>query len=397
MLKKKMIAVAAAALLGAGLGAYLSYGPLQRFKSEAVLNIDMDTADYKRFAELASGEANFKQYAANAKQIDVSAAILEALIKDSKKMDWYKPVLRLSKSDNKDVPEAAIRPEQENNRKREQVAESENEKIFGKALNINKNDTSAYVGLKISALASESQIAIDTTKWLSEYAHATAATGALHIMLAKWENENKFFAERFQAKKIQNEFEIEQLKEKIVSIKKSIESYPNTVQKEVNREIEIGRDQTKTMTPLAQMLSAELDLLDIDIKNKKLNRANEQYIISVDILKQIAMNKSEAAGLNRLATVHEILNAALNKNENQSAREKLLVMQGEVLNVKSKLIKNTLYTTPPSTPLQQDGPAPVKLIVLMSILFTALMAAYQWRAYILNLIKQDDGKIISQN
>lgn len=385
-INEKIMPIAFATLMGAGLGAYLSFGPLQKFKSEATLNIEMDTSDYKKITELANDEANLFQYAANAKKKDVSAAMLEALIKETKRADWQKPVLRLSKSDNKD---------EENNRKREQEADSENEKIFGKALNSIKNDTSAYVGLKISALASESQIATDKTKWLSEYVHNLAATGALNIVLAKWENENKFFAERFQAKKIQNEFEIEQLKAKIASLKKSIENYPAIIQKEVVREIEVGRDQTKTMTPMAQMLSAELDLLDVDIKNQKLNRANEQHIASLEILKQVAIINPEIDGMNRLTAVSEMLNTAVNKAEIQSKREKLSLMEGEVSYIKFKLIKKTQYISPPSVPLHQDGPAPIKLVVLMGILFAVLMTIYLWRGHILKIIIQNGSKLIT--
>lgn len=391
-MNKKILPIVLAAMLGAGLGAYLSYGPLKQYKSEAVLNIDMDTADYKRLTELANDPAVLRQYAANGKLNNVSAERLEALIKDNKKADWLKPVLKLSKTDYKDLPDAAVRLEQENSRKREQMIQYENEKLFGKELTTNKNEFSAYSGLKITASAPEPQEATDKTKWLSEYAQNTAVMGALHTLIAKWESENKFFTERFQAKKIQNEFEANQLKIKLAGLKKSIENYPVTVQKEVNREIEIGRDQTKTLSPMAQMLSIEVDLLEMDIKNQKLNRANEQLNISAEILKQVATIKSEASGLNRLAIVDEILNIALNKAEFSSHREKLLLMQTEVSNIKSKLTKKIQYLSLPSVPLQQDGAAPIKLIILMSLLFTALMTAYQWRTYILNLIKQDDAK-----
>lgn len=396
-MNKKIMPIAIAALIGAGLGTYLSYGPLKQYKSEAVLNIEMDTAEYKRLTELANDQAVLRQYTANSKLNGVSAERLEALIKDSKKVDWLKPVLRLSKSDYKELPDAAVKLEQENIRKREQVILYENEKLFGKELTTNKNEFSAYTGLKITAFSPDPQLAADKTKWLSEYAHDAAAIGALHALIVKWENENKFFAERFQARKIQNEFETEQSKTKLTGLKKSIENYPVAVQKEVNREIEIGRDQTKTLSPMAQMLSIEVDLLEMDIKSQKLNRANEQLKISADILKQVATIKSEASGMNRLAMVGEILNIALNKAEFSSHREKLLLMQNEVSNIKSKLVKKIQYLSLPSVPLQQDGPAPIKLIILISLLFTALMAAYQWRTYILNLIKQDDAKMISQN
>lgn len=389
--------IAIAALLGAGLGVYLSYGPLQQYKSEAVLNFDMDTVDYKKFTELANDQAVLSQYAANGKLKDGSAESLEALVKDNKKGVWHKPVLTLTKTDYKELPDAVIRLEQENIRKREQIIQNENEKLFGRELTANKNEFSVYTGLTITAIAPEPQLAADKTKRLSEYAQHTAAMGTLQTLITKWESENKFFAERFQVRKIQNEFETEQLKTKIYSLKKLNDSYPLAVQKEVNREIEIGRDQTKTLSPMAQMLSIEVDLLEMDIKNQKLNRANEQLNISMEILKQIAAINPETNGINRLAIAAEILNAALSKTELSSHREKLLLMQSEVSNIKSKLIKKTQYISPPSVPHRQDGPAPIKLIVLMSILFAAMMTAYQWRIYIFKLIKQDDSKLIEQN
>jgi hypothetical protein len=374
----------------------LSYGSLQQYKSEAVLNIDMDTADYKKFADLANDQAVLRQYAANEKLVGKSTEWLEALVKDNKKGDWQKPVLKLTKTDNKDVPDIVIRLEQENNRKREQVIQNENEKLFGKELTANKNEFSAYVGLKITALAPEPQLAADKTKWLSEYAQNTAAMGSINALIAKWENENNFFSERFKAKKIQNEFETEQLKIKFAGLKKSVDNYSVTVQKEVNREIEVGKDQTKTLTPMAQMLSIEVDLLEMDIKNKKLNRANEQLNISAEILKQIALIKPDANGMSRLTAVNEILNTTLNKIESSAHREKILLMQSEVSNIKSKLIKNTQYMSPPSVPIQQDGPAPIKLIVLIGLFFSALTAAFIWREVILKIFMQDKNTLAIQ-
>ena len=64
---KKIIYITLAALLGAGIGAFLSYGPLKRFKSEAVLNIDIDIAGYKSFAQIVNDPARFRRYAAQIK------------------------------------------------------------------------------------------------------------------------------------------------------------------------------------------------------------------------------------------------------------------------------------------------------------------------------------------
>lgn len=53
-MKKKVVMLGMAALLGAGTGAGLGYGPLLKYKTEGVLSMEMGTAEYKRFSELAN-------------------------------------------------------------------------------------------------------------------------------------------------------------------------------------------------------------------------------------------------------------------------------------------------------------------------------------------------------
>ena len=62
-MKKKFIILLIAGAVGAGAGALLGYGPMLRYKSEGVLNMDLSTSEYKRFAELANDNSSFSQYA----------------------------------------------------------------------------------------------------------------------------------------------------------------------------------------------------------------------------------------------------------------------------------------------------------------------------------------------
>ena len=60
---KKIIVVLVAAVMGAGVGAMLGYGPLLRYKTEGVLSMEMGTTEYKRFTELANDAGTLRQFA----------------------------------------------------------------------------------------------------------------------------------------------------------------------------------------------------------------------------------------------------------------------------------------------------------------------------------------------
>lgn len=394
MLKKKIIAVAAAALLGAGLGAYLSYGPLQRFKSEAELNIELSTADFKRFGELVNNPENLKQFVAHTKSSALSNDQLEIAIRDVKRGDWYKPAPRIAKTEYKEVPDQIIKLEQDAIRKKEQIIDVENETLFGKNANLIRNEFPAYTSLRITAIAAEPQRAADQTAWLSAYAQHTAITDAINSLVAKWNNENKLFSELYQVKKIQQQFETEQLTAKIVELKKSINKYSTTAKQEVEQHIEAGNDRGKMKSPIAQLIFAELDLMEIEFTNQKLNRAKDQQAVMEELIRQFETGSNkDKYGLERLVLMDETIVAAVKKTEIPAKREKLLLSMIDISNIKTRLVKKTQYVVPPTLPSRQDGPAPIKLMVLLAVLFASLVGIYFSRHVFFKYIKQSDNPL----
>lgn len=394
MQKKKIIAIVAAALFGAGLGAYLSYGPLQKFKSEAELNIEMSTADFKRFSVLVSDQTRFKEYATRAKSMALSNEQLEAVLQIVEKNDWYKPVPRVSKVEYKDLPDAVIRLEQEDARKKELALAFEVEKMFGKDLNVSKSEFTAYPSLRITSLAAERQLAVDQLAWLGAFAQNTAITDAMNILIEKWTNENRLFAEHFQIKKLKQEFEVQWLKNKIMSLKKAINNYPESAEKIIQQKIEIGADRIKTKSLTAQLISAELDLMEIDFENQKIIRAKEQQDMLEELIKKINTDSNkDKNGLERLMLLDELIVAAMNKTEIPAKREKLLLLMVDISNIKARLMKKPQYIVPATLPNRQDGPAPIKLMILMALLFASLVALYLSRHTFFKYIKENDNPL----
>jgi hypothetical protein len=386
-MNKKIIFVALAALLGAGLGAYLSYGPLQKFKAEAVLNLEMSAPDYKRYAEALDDRANLQRYVERNTTAQLSS--FESIAKGA----WYKPVVKISKTDFKDLPDQVSRFEIENAIRNGRTVENEIDKTLGNDTNLKQKDFYPYIGLQISGFAPSPQFAMDAATWLSQYAVDTAVLEATQNLLVKWGKENKLLTDSIPLQKAHLNIETEQLKLKFANLKKIANTYTDTVQKETQITVKDQRLGLNGLSPKAQQLSTEIDLLELDVKNQKLNRALEHQIVVDAVIKHVkTLSFDSKNGLERLAIIDDILVSTLNKAATLAAREKLLLMAAETSTIKSRLIKKPVYATPPSLPIRPDGPAPIKLVTLMGILFAALMAAYQWRAYIWKLIKQDDAK-----
>jgi hypothetical protein len=390
-MNKKIIFVALAALLGAGLGAYLSYGPLQKFKAEAVLNFEMSAPDYKRFVEALDDRANLKRYA------ERNAPAQHIGVESIPKAEWYKPVSKISKTDFKDLPDVVTRYEIENAVKCDTVAEVESEKSLEKDSKLKRKEFCPYAGLQVSSVASNPQFALDIATWLSQYAADTAIFDATQNVLSKWTKENKLLADSIPMQKAQLNVETEQSKFKLDNIKKITTTYTDAVQKEAKNIVNNQHLDLNGLSPKAQQLSTELELLSLDIKNQNLSRAIEQQTILDTVIKQVkTLSIDSKNGLERLAAIDGILVSTLNKAETLVTREKLLLMTAEVSTIKSRLIKKPVYVKPPSLPVRPDGPVPIKLIMLIGILFASLTTIYCWQKTIQKLFIQNENSLAIQ-
>jgi hypothetical protein len=96
-MQKKIIALVIATAVGAGLGALLGYGPMLRYKSEGVLNMDMGTSEYKRFTELANDANSITQFLKVSPLAQASNESLNDLIKLSSKVSGINQFPRLAR------------------------------------------------------------------------------------------------------------------------------------------------------------------------------------------------------------------------------------------------------------------------------------------------------------
>jgi len=393
---KKIIYIALAALLGAGVGAFFSYGPLKLYKSEAILNIDMDIPSYKRFALLVNNPARFRQYAAHIKPLALTDEQIKGTLQDITSAGWLKPVPRFTKSDIKDLPDISVRLEQENIKLKEQNQSKEIEKINGDLASLLRNDYSAYTGFHLTSLASEPEIAVSKLNWLSNYVSDTAAHSAVDQLLAKWINDNQLLEENLPAVKIQNDYAIGQLKIRIAGLRKVNSTIPEASKADIQSFTLAMQNPSNAITPRARLIATELELLDLESINHKIESTLNQQKTVTEITQQVSISEHlHKSGYDRIKFLDNLLTVALKKTVVPHSREKLLSMRIEVSNIKARVYKKPAYTLQASSPTKQ-GPSPLKTIGLCSIFLALLMSIFIWRKVFMKHLIQDASTLIQK-
>ena len=202
-MKKKVVLLAVAALLGAGTGAGLGYGPLLKYKTEGVLSMEMGIAEYKRFSELANDATTATRYVAVFPPPDLKGTELERLIRTIALGGWHKAVPKVSRADAKELPDVLLQLEQERERNTERDANGSREKE-------RKPPITVYLGLRLTHTASEPQQVANIASWLGDYFKDVATREAVREQVSRWKAENRHFSDRALERRLKFEFDTQQ-------------------------------------------------------------------------------------------------------------------------------------------------------------------------------------------
>ena len=387
-MQKKIIILLTAATLGVGVGALLGYGPMLRYKSEAVLNMDMGTSEYKRFTELANDANSAGQFLAalpppqmnNEKSAD---ALKKAVVKG----EWHKALPKVSKVDAKDIPDAVLQMERDS----EKEKEKEKEKTKGKNGEKILKDNAVYLGLRLTYTASDPLEAAEMTTWLGGYFKEVATREAVREQVSRWTAENRQFSDRALEQKLKYEFDIEQVKNRALALKKIVAQYPETSARESRQVIDVRKDNEKFMSPMAQLVGAESELIEIREKTQKLDREIEQQAFAGGLLKEVELALKQArSGSESVGKLAAVIADHSKKVKTDAEREKLLSLAADLSQISARFMSQAQFIAQPSVPTRPERPTPLMYMVLMGALFALLAAIYSWRKELLNLLQGEN-------
>lgn len=378
-MRKKVVAVLVAMVVGAGVGAALGYGPLLRYKSEGVLSMEIGTAEYKRFAELAVDGHTVQQYVGVVPPPGLDPSQVEKLVRDMPRGEWLMPVPKVSKVDAKQLPDILLQIEQE----REKLLLSKEGKE-GKA--------SVYLGVQLSYSAPDPHQAAGVAGWLGAYFKDVATRETVRDQVSRWAADNRQFSDRALERKLKYEFDIEQAQNRVAALKKVMSSYPDVARRENQQVVDVRKDNEKFMSPVAQLVGAESEMIDIREKLQRLDREMEQQAFAKALITdaQAALGQARSGSESVLKLADVIVRFSKETNT-EAQREKLSSLAADMSSISARFLSQAQFIAQPSVPSRPERPRPLMVIALAAVLAGVLAALFAWRDALVQLLREPQG------
>ena len=382
---KKMIVILVAAVMGAGVGAMLGYGPLLRYKTEGVLSMEMGTTEYKRFAELANDASTLRQFADLIPPGGLDGKGLAQLAAVVAQGQWHKPVPRVSKADAKELPDILLQMEQDREKAPEEVRKNTTDEV-------RKLTVPAYLGLRLTHTAADPVEAANVTAWLGGYVKDVAAREAVREQVARWKAENWQFSDRARERKLRHEFTIEQAQTRVAAFKKIVANYPESSRREGSQVVDVRKDNEKFISPQAQLVGAESEIIETRQKVRKLDRELEQQAFTQVLLGDVEISLKQArSGSESVLKISAVIAEFGKKVKTEAERERLLSMAADLSQISGRFLTQAQFIAKPSVPDYPERPGPLFVIALGALLSALLAAAFVWRKLIIKMLWQDDA------
>lgn len=378
-MRKKVVAVLVAMVVGAGVGAALGYGPLLRYKSEGVLSMEIGTAEYKRFAELAVDGHTVQQYVGVVPPPGLDPSQVEKLVRDMPRGEWLMPVPKVSKVDAKQLPDILLQIEQE----REKLLLSKEGKE-GKA--------SVYLGVQLSYSAPDPHQAAGVAGWLGAYFKDVATRETVRDQVSRWAADNRQFSDRALERKLKYEFDIEQAQNRVAALKKVMSSYPDVARRENQQVVDVRKDNEKFMSPVAQLVGAESEMIDIREKLQRLDREMEQQAFAKALITdaQAALGQARSGSESVLKLADVIVRFSKETNT-EAQREKLSSLAADMSSISARFLSQAQFIAQPSVPSRPERPRPLMVIALVAVLAGVLAVLWAWRDALVQLLREPQG------
>lgn len=389
-MRKKMIVVLVAALAGVGVGAGLGYGPLLRYKSEGVLSMEMGTAEYKRFAEAATDANTVRQFAALSLPPGVDSHGFDQLVSEVTKGAWLKPVPKVSKADAKELPDFLLQLEQE----REKALQLGKAQQLGAAMDMERKAT-VYLGLRLTHTAADPDESAKGATWLGAYFKDVATRETVREQVSRWTAENRQFSDRAVERKLKYQFDIEQAQIRATSLKKLVASYPDAARRESQQVVDVRKDNEKFMSPMAQLVGAESEIIDIREKIQRLDREMEQQAFAKAMVAdaEVALNEAHS-GSESVVKLSEMIVRFSKLVKTEAEREKLSSLAADVSQISARFLVQAQFVAKPSVPTRPESPRPLMVMALAGLLAGLLSAAFLWREALKKMLLQNGEKSV---
>lgn len=384
LVKERITAVLIAGTVGLLVGAGLGYGPMLRYKSEGVLGLEMAADEYKRFSEAASDARVVGQFAESTPPTGLEPAEVGDVVRFMTRGSWQLPVAKVSRADMKELPDGVVLPQD-----RDRGAEED--PFFA------RKRGGVYLGVRFNYESRDPKRAAAGTVWMASYFRDIALREAIREQLVRWKEDNQRVFDRAQPRKLKLEFEIEQAQSRVRALKQVIAAYPDAAKREGPQVVELRKDNEKFMSPLAQLVASESEIIAGREQIARLTRDLEQQRFVRDLLRQLdAVFPQVGAGKDAAAKLSLLLNERSNQTKTDAEQEKLESMKADLSQITARFLTQSQFISQPSAPTEPIR-SPRQIMAISAVLFAFLAALWAWRDALFKLLdpKPNAGRKLS--
>ncbi len=348
------------AVVGGGIGASAGYGYFLKYRSAGILSLELSPTEMKRLSELASNQDTFRATVSSLPPFQLQAENAITLAGGQVTAGkWLTAVPRFSKADTKDLPSLVDKGE---------------------------FDT-AYIGVRISAVAKDAADAANLAKWMGLYVKETAAREAVRTTLAKWRFENRRFSDFARAEQLRLEYEIDQAQIRAKSLKTLVATYPEFAKSEGRQVMEIRKESEKFVSLGQQLVAAETEVLDLREKLVRLDRTALQEKFAAPLLSQAeSVLESSVSGSDSLAKLGAILKPFQAAAKTGAEQQKLTNISAELAKIGARFLVEPQFIAQPPVPSQPENPQPRQVALLGALIGLLLTALVVFRKHLIGLL-----------
>ena len=195
--------------------------------------------------------------------------------------------------------------------------------------------------------------------------------------------ESRQFSDRSLERKLKLAFDVEQAQTRAISLKSLLASYPDSTRRDSQQVVDVRKDNEKFMSPLAQLLAAESEVISIREQIKKLDREIEQQIFTKSLIEDAgAMTEKVQRGSDSVINLSALIVDATKKVKTDAEREKLLALAADLSQITARFLTQVQFIAPPPVPSRPENPLPLIVALLSGLLTVMATTLFIWRTVI---------------
>lgn len=338
--------------------------------------MELGTTEYKRYSELAKDSNTIRQFWTAFPSPRYAQEDVEYLINDLSRGDWHKPIPKITKNDTKELPDILIQQEQE----REKALDKDKER---KAF--------VYFGLRLTYAAADPQKAADIATWLGSYFKDVVTREAVREQVQRWTSETLQFSDRALERKLKLAFDIEQAQTRATALKKIVALYPDDTRRDSQQVVDVRKDNEKFISPRAQLVGAESEVIEINEKASKLDREIEQQNFAKLMLSdaETALNQS-TSGKDSVAQMYAVIERFSKSAKTEAEREKLLSLTADLSQIRARFLSQAQFVASPSVSTLPEKPRPMLVAIVGGLLFAFVAAVFTLRQMLVSFFQDQN-------